>query len=163
LGSLRRTTHLPSSVDQALATSLDLDVELAVGKRWRLKALPGGYGFRRSGVMARGEMVRWSMRLWGVLPVRHTSKIVQLVEDDGTGEAMFVDEMTTGVFAAYRHEHRFTREGGGTAMVDDVTWRSPLGPLGALADRLFVRRLMERLVDDRNAEIQRRLTDPSPD
>ena len=108
--------------------------------------------------MARGEMVRWAMRIWGVLPVRHTSKIVQLVEDDGSGGAVFVDQMTTGVFSAYRHEHVFRPEGDGTSMLDAVTWRSPGGPVGVLADRLFVRRLMQRLIDDRNAEIQRRLS-----
>jgi ligand-binding SRPBCC domain-containing protein len=141
--------------------SLDLDVELAVGSRWHLKALRSGYGFRTSGVMARGEMVRWSLRLWGLLPVRHTSKIVQLVEDDGSGGAMFVDQMTTGVFSAYRHEHRYRREGAGTSMLDDVSWRSPGGPVGALADKLFVRRVMQRLIDDRNAEILRRLSSSS--
>jgi hypothetical protein len=39
-----------------------------------------------------------------------------------------------------------------------VAWVCPAGPLGALADRLFVGRLMERLLRDRNAEIIRRLS-----
>ena len=148
------------SVPVALSVSLDLDVELAVGARWRLRALGGGYGFRTAGQIGRGDIVRWAAWLWGVVPVRHTSKIVTLVEDDGRGGAHFVDQMTTGVFAAYRHEHVFrpVEEGplGATEMVDEVTWTSPLGPLGALADRLFVRRTLDRLLAARNAEIVRR-------
>jgi hypothetical protein len=82
LGSFQRITALPATVADALSVSLDLDVELVAGSRWRLRALRGGYGYRTSGVMARGEMVRWAMRMWGFVPVRHTSKIVSLVEED---------------------------------------------------------------------------------
>jgi ligand-binding SRPBCC domain-containing protein len=161
LGSVQRRTHLPASVADALTASLDLDVELAVGSRWHLRTLRGGYSFRTSGIIGRGEMVRWSMRLWGIVPVRHTSKIVMLVEDDGQGGAMFVDQMTTGVFSSYRHEHRYAVDGAGTWMTDDVSWRVPAGPFGALADRVYVGRMMARLVDERNAEILRRLSDSS--
>jgi ligand-binding SRPBCC domain-containing protein len=158
LGALQLRTVLPCALGEAFSVSLDLDVELVVGARWRLRTVRGGYGFRTSGVMARGEMVRWAMRVGGVLPVRHTTKIVSLVEDDGRGGASFVDQMTTGVFSAYRHVHVFRPVEGGTEMVDDVTWRSPGGPFGALADRLFVGRMLERLLADRTAEIMRRVS-----
>jgi ligand-binding SRPBCC domain-containing protein len=158
LGAIERRTPLPCAPSDALSVSLDIDVELVIGAKWRLRTVRGEYGFRTSGVMARGEMVRWAMRLGGVLPVRHTTKIVSLVEDDGRGGASFVDQMTTGVFSSYRHVHVFRPAEGGTEMVDDVTWTSPAGPFGALADRLFVRRMLERLLDDRNAEILRRVS-----
>ena len=83
---------------------------------------------------------------------------MSLVEDDGSGGASFVDQMTTGVFAAYRHEHRFRPVAGGTEMIDDLTWTSPGGPLGAIADRVFVRRMLDRLLTERNAEILRRVS-----
>jgi ligand-binding SRPBCC domain-containing protein len=158
MGSLELRTHLPGGVPDALNVSLDLDVEVVAGKRWHAKTSRGGYGYRTAGVMARGETVRWSMRLFGLVPVRHTSLISSLVEDDGEGGAAFVDEMTAGVFTSYRHAHRFEPDGAGTLMTDEVAWVCPAGPLGALADRLFVGRLMERLLRDRNAEIIRRLS-----
>jgi ligand-binding SRPBCC domain-containing protein len=158
LGSFQRVTALPAAVTDALTVSLDLDVELVAGSRWRLRSLRGGYGYRTSGVMARGEMVRWAMRMWGFVPVRHTSKIISLVEDDHLGGASFVDQMATGVFASYRHEHYFRPDGAGTVMLDDVTWRLPGGWVGALADRVYVHRMMQRLIDERNAEIVRRLS-----
>jgi hypothetical protein len=156
LPTIRRQTHLPVAVAEALSVSLDLDVELVAGARWHARALRGGEGFRTAGVIGRGEMVRWSMRVWGVVPVRHTSRIVSLVEDDARSGASFVDEMTSGIFASYRHVHTFRLDGSGTAMTDDVTWRS-LGPL-ALADTTIVRRTLLRLLEQRNAEIVRRLT-----
>jgi ligand-binding SRPBCC domain-containing protein len=158
LGAIQRRTLLPCAPGVALSVSLDIDVELAVGAKWRLRTVGGEYGFRTSGVMARGELVRWAMRVGGVLPVRHTTKIVALVEDDGHGGASFVDQMMTGVFSAYRHGHLFRPAEGGTEMLDDVTWTSPGGPFGSLADRLFVRRMLERLLAERNAEILRRVS-----
>ena len=39
----------------------------------------------------------------------------------------------------------------GTLMRDTVTFRSPLGPIGRLVDRLFMRGYMRRLIAERNA------------
>lgn len=56
-----------------------------------------------------------------------------------------VDVMLSGPFAAWRHEHLFADLGDGrTRMTDRVSYRAPLGPLGALADRLVLHRLLER-------------------
>jgi hypothetical protein len=43
----------------------------------------------------------------------------------------------------------------GTDMVDVFDYTSPLGPLGRLADGLFLRRYMARLLRDRNAYLKR--------
>ncbi len=57
------------------------------------------------------------------------------------GRIVDVGERTP--FAEWHHEHLFRAEGPGrTVMTDRITYRLPAGPLGALADRLLVRRLM---------------------
>lgn len=64
-----------------------------------------------------------------------------------------VFEMVRGVFAQFRHEHRFLpRPNGGCTLLDTISYRLPAGPLGAFADRLAIRR---RLLRDRNTEIHR--------
>ena len=72
---LRAVTDLDADVAGALAASLDLDVEVAAGRRHRVRPVPAGPGSRTAGAIGPGERVRWSARLFGVLPVRHTSRL----------------------------------------------------------------------------------------
>ncbi len=52
--------------------------------------------------------------------------------------ALFVDEMRKGPFAAWRHEHRFEEHPDGCRLVDAITYAPPLGFLGRLAAPLAV-------------------------
>lgn len=66
----------------------------------------------------------------------------------------FVDEQERGPYAVWHHEHRFEELAGGqTKMIDRVTYAPPLGPLGAVANALFVRRTLERIFDYRRDTI----------
>jgi ligand-binding SRPBCC domain-containing protein len=56
---------------------------------------------------------------------------------------LIVDELLSGPFAAWRHEHRFAElPGGRTLLTDHVTYRLPGGALGRLADGLGGRRVL---------------------
>ena len=58
--------------------------------------------------------------------------------------------MVRGAFASFVHVHEFRDDGeGGTLMIDDVEYRSPLGPLGILADKLFLARYLTRFLRER--------------
>lgn len=57
---------------------------------------------------------------------------------------LFVDEQERGPFAAWRHSHRFERDGDGTRLVDDVRYRLPLHALASPLAGGFVRRALER-------------------
>jgi ligand-binding SRPBCC domain-containing protein len=51
----------------------------------------------------------------------------------------FVDEMTKGVFRSLRHSHQFDAlSENQTLMTDVIEWRSPLGLLGVIADKIAV-------------------------
>jgi hypothetical protein len=162
--SLRLSSRLPAPVADVLAASLDLDVELAAVRRYGVRTGPGA-GARTAGRIGLDETVTWQLRPGGRvgLPL-HTSRIVELVEDDGAGGARFVDAMERGLFAEFRHEHVLTPVGdgpaAGTLMQDLVSWRSPLGVLGRTADVLVVRRTLLALLRARNAEIARRVAHP---
>jgi len=55
-------------------------------------------------------------------------------------EARFVDKQVEGPFAQWRHEHEFEAvDSRTTRVVERITYRLPLGPLGWLADWLYVR------------------------
>lgn len=75
------------------------------------------------------EAVHFGVRL------RHAARITEFDRP-----RRFADEMERGIFAAFRHVHEFIEEGGFTRMRDVLEWRSPWGPIGRIADRLFVER-----------------------
>lgn len=58
----------------------------------------------------------------------------------------FVDEMVQGSFKWLRHYHEFEFSEGITIMRDKLEWEPPLGIVGRLADRLFLRRHMHWFV-----------------
>ena len=68
----------------------------------------------------------------------------------GARRARFVDEAEQSPFATWRHEHDFEALAAApalarTRLVDRVTYTVPLGPLGRIADRLFVSRQLREM------------------
>lgn len=67
-------------------------------------------------------------------------------------DRLVVDEAIESPFAHWRHEHRFEALGAErTRMTDRVTYRLPFGFLGRLADRLVVRRQIDRMFAERHS------------
>lgn len=91
--------------------------------------------------MRPGTLLDYKMKLHGV-PVR------------------FVDTQVKGPYSLWEHTHRFERDGeAATVIHDHVRYALPLGPLGAIARRLFVRRDLERIFDYRGEAVSKRLGD----
>ena len=67
---------------------------------------------------------------------------------------LFADEAVSGAFQSLRHVHTFAEVPGGTLMRDALTWTSPLGLLGTLADWLFLRRYILRFLAIRNRNLK---------
>jgi len=66
----------------------------------------------------------------------------------------FTDETIQGAFQSMRHEHAFFAHPEGTLMRDTLTWVSPLGPLGVIADRLFLYSYLSRFLKRRNQQLK---------
>lgn len=125
----------------AFTLSPDPYLELRATARFGSRIMGG----RRSGRIGSGETVTWRLRQFGVPRSGSTSPPFR-----------FVDEMKRGVLAELRHEHRFLpHPDGGCTLLDTIFYRLPAGPLGALVDRLAIRRRLLRLLRDRNSEICR--------
>lgn len=68
----------------------------------------------------------------------------------------FRDSMVTGAFKRFDHDHIFESiSDEGTRMRDIFDYTSPLGPLGSLADVLFLKGYLLRLLKRRNTVIKR--------
>jgi ligand-binding SRPBCC domain-containing protein len=63
--------------------------------------------------------------------------------------------MVRGAFNSYEHQHFLEPVGQRTLMKDLMVAQSPLGPLGLIADRLFVERILTRLLKSRNEVLKR--------
>jgi len=73
-------------------------------------------------------------------------------------EARFVDEQESGPFKSWQHEHDFERiDEKNTRMLDRVTYRVPLGPIGAIVDWLYVRRRIKAMFKYRSQAVKRAL------
>jgi ligand-binding SRPBCC domain-containing protein len=103
---------------------------------------------RTSGLIEKGETVTWRAKHLGVYQ-NLTSIITAMDYPD-----YFVDEMQKGAFKAFRHEHFFKDHDGGTSVTDIFEFQSPLGILGELAETLFLKKYIERLLERRNAIIK---------
>ena len=95
---------------------------------------------RTSGLIGLGESVTWEGRHLGV----RQRLTVEVTAFDRP--FYFRDVMTAGAFRSFAHDHRFEERGGGTVMTDEVEFRSPLGPVGWLVDRLFLAGYLRRLL-----------------
>jgi hypothetical protein len=70
----------------------------------------------------------------------------------------FIDVQLNGPYSLWEHTHEFEAAGAhATVIRDRVRYALPLGPLGELAHRLFVRRDVERIFDYRREAVAARL------
>lgn len=68
----------------------------------------------------------------------------------------FIDDQRVGPFALWHHQHFFQSLGPNrTEMKDILHYAAPLGPLGTLADLIFVNRQVRGIFEAREAAIKR--------
>jgi hypothetical protein len=103
--------------------------------------------------MAPGTLIEYRLRLHGV-PIRWRTRI-----DVWDPPARFVDTQLSGPYVVWEHTHTFEPVGEHAVVIgDSVRYALPLGPLGWLAHRLFVRRELERIFDFRMDAVAEALT-----
>ncbi|GAA1071518.1 SRPBCC family protein [Nocardiopsis composta] len=101
-----------------------------------------------------GDTVAFEARHFG-LRLRLTARVTA-----AEPPRWFADEQVAGPFRRWRHVHRFAPDGaGGTVMTDEVDFAAPLGPLGRIAEAVFLRRYMERLIRSRSSHLAALLAD----
>ncbi len=125
-----------------LARSIDLQSKFVTGSNE--KAVAG----RTSGLISLDETVTYRGKHLGVWQ-NLTSRIT-----DFDRPHFFADEMQKGAFKSLRHEHYFIATEEGTMMKDVFDFQSPLGILGKLANKLFLRSYMTNFLKNRNKTIK---------
>lgn len=101
-----------------------------------------------SGLVVEGQLVelrakQLGFRWW------HRSRIT-LVER----ATHFQDIQVTGPFRSFTHDHWFFPTETGTRMDDFFTYEVPFSIIGHLADSIFGRKRLQRLLEDRNRKLK---------
>lgn len=66
----------------------------------------------------------------------------------------FMDEQRVGPYKLWLHTHELKEVADGTQMTDIIRYLVPFGPLGLIANILFVRRTLRRIFDYRREKLQ---------
>ncbi|WP_298896179.1 SRPBCC family protein [uncultured Psychroserpens sp.] len=133
-------TFIKADIQVCFDLSRDIDFHKSSMVHSGEKAVAG----KMSGLIALGEWVTWEAKHFGVTQ-KLTSKITQF-----DPPYYFVDEMVSGAFKSFKHEHRFQVENDYTVMIDTFYFQSPFGILGKIANVLFLKRYMTNLLVTRN-------------
>ncbi|MFL6246796.1 MAG: SRPBCC family protein [Thermoanaerobaculia bacterium] len=143
---------IDAPIERCFDAARDLDLHVTSMQHTNERAVAG----KTTGLIELGEDVTWRGRHFGVTQ-HFTSRITAFERPHH-----FRDEMQRGAFHSFVHDHYFVAENGGTKMTDVLVFAAPLGVLGVFAEKLFLRRYLERLLTTRNEAIREALERGAP-
>ncbi len=134
----------PAAVWNFFATPENLNELTPPGLRFEIRsALPPQ--------MYQGQLVEYRLSPLPGLWLRWLTEIRHVREG-----VYFVDEQRSGPYRFWYHEHHFDAVPGGVMMTDRVTYEIGWGPLGWLAEKIWVRRQLEHIFAYRRRQVDRR-------
>lgn len=138
-------THIQAPIDRVFDLTRSIDAHLATSQRNHERAAAG----RTTGLIGLGETVTWEAKHFGIRQ-RMTVKITSYDRPN-----FFRDELTEGPFLKLRHVHRFSELSTGTLMKDEFFFLAPMGPLGRIAEKIFLTTYMSRFLLERADALKR--------
>lgn len=144
---LETRTLIRAPIDRCFDLARSVEVHLAGNVHCGEAAL--ATGGVTSGLVGLAQPVTWRAKHFG-LWWNLTSEITAMDRP-----AYFQDTMIRGPLRFMKHDHIFRPSSGDeTEMTDVFSFSAPLGPLGRLAESVFLRGYMEKLLRERNAVLQ---------
>ena len=150
--TIELTTRINAPIEKVFDLARSIDLHMESTKHTGEQAIAGLV----SGLIELGETVTWRAKHFGIWQTL-TSRVTEMEYPN-----YFTDEMVTGAFKAFRHEHYFYPINNQTVMKDIFMFDAPLGFLGIIANFLFLERYMTRLLEKRNQEIKKAAEAPRP-
>ena len=141
---IKLLTHIKADKELVFNLSRSIDLHKISVAQTNEEAIAGV----TSGLIGPNESVTWKGKHFGVTQ-KLTTKITEYNYSNN-----FTDEMVKGAFENFKHQHIFTKEENGTLMTDIFDYKSPLMFLGKIADYLFLKRYMTKLLEERNQIIK---------
>lgn len=138
------TIEIKTSIKSDLKTCFDLARDIDFHKASMANSNERAVAGKTSGLIELDECVTWEATHFGIKQ-QLTSKITEF-----KSPTYFADEMVSGAFKAFKHEHFFEVHNGMTLMIDKFHFQSPFGIFGKLANVLILKRYMTHLLITRN-------------
>lgn len=143
--TIRLKTTLNAPQERVFNLSRSLDLHIASAAKTKEKVISA----KQTGLLDLNEEVTWRAKHLGVYQ-NLTSKITQF-----NFPHSFTDEMQKGAFKSFSHQHLFEKiSEEKTQLIDVFEYKSPLGILGKLADKLFLKSYMKHFLLERNQVIK---------
>ena len=142
---IEHTEFIKAPITRCFDLARDVDIHLLTSAKTKEKAVGGV----TSGLLEAGDTVTWEAVHFGIKQ-RLSATIVEMEKP-----YRFTDKMLKGAFQSFNHTHEFTEKDDGTLMYDRFEYKSPLGPIGVLADQLFLENYMRTFIVDRAKELKR--------
>ncbi len=98
-----------------------------------------------------GQIISYVVKPVLGIPMTWVTEITHVEEPH-----FFVDEQRKGPYKMWHHEHKLVKTENGVMMTDLITYEPPLGILGALANKLFIRKQLEAIFDYRRKVLDER-------
>jgi ligand-binding SRPBCC domain-containing protein len=141
---IRLETFIDAPVDRVFDLSRSVELHKLSTKGTNEEAIDG----KTTGLVELEDFITWRAKHLGIYQ-KLTVKIIAMDRPRS-----FVDTMLKGAFAYMKHTHLFEVSGTRTLMTDVFEFKSPLGVLGRMADDLFLKAYVTRLLTNRNLEIK---------
>lgn len=143
--TIKHDILIMAPIDVCFDLARNVDVHMKTTSQTKEKAIGG----ITSGLMENGDTVTWEAIHLGVKQ-KLTAQIIEMEKP-----YRFTDVMVKGAFHSFTHTHEFIECGDGTIMKDNFSYKSPLGILGVIADRLFLEKYMANFIANRASELKR--------
>ena len=141
---IKLKTTITAPIERCFDLSRSIDLHVASTSGTRELAIAG----RTTGLIGLNETVTWKGRHFCLI-LTHQSRITAYDRP-----RHFQDSMVRGAFRSFVHDHFFESVGDATLMTDVVEFSAPLGPLGLLAENVFLEKYMRVFLEERNVFVK---------
>ncbi|HYV94880.1 MAG TPA: SRPBCC family protein [Chitinophagales bacterium] len=144
MSKIELITHIHAPIQRCFDLSRSIDLHLHSTSHTGERVIAG----RTSGLIGMSETVTWRAKHFGSYR-RLTVKIIAF-----NSPSYFEDVMINGDFKFMQHRHYFIEQGDDTIMKDFFEFESPFGFVGEIAERLFLKNYLMKLLRERNEVIR---------
>ncbi len=142
------TIHLTTFIAAPVERVFDLSRSIDLHKKSMTKNNEEAVAGTTTGLINLHETVTWKAKHLG------KNRVLRVKVSDMQSPLLFTDEMVAGDFKSMKHEHHFKPISNGTLMIDLFSFETPYGSIGKLANKIFLKRYLKKMLERRNLVIK---------